>query len=118
MIKIPYTNIQLGKVKAEVSKRQPISLKIIEKIVQIQKIRTRRDIENWKSAINSAQSILRPNRKLLMDVYEDISRDGHITGIVGAIKNKIKAKKFQVGEDDKQTEIFLKKCFLSYWIYL
>lgn len=113
MFTIPYTNIQLGKVKAEVSKRQPLSLKVLEKIIQIQKTRTRRDIEDWKGAINSAQSILRPNRKQLMDVYEDIGRDGHITGIVGAIKNKIKAKKFQVGEDDKQTEIFQKKWFFE-----
>ncbi len=113
MFKIPYTNIQLGKATAEVTKKQPMSLKLIEKIIQIQKIRTRRDVEDWKSAINTAQSVLSPNRRYLIDIYEDISRDGHITGIVRAIKNKIKAKNFKVGDDDKQTEIFQQKWFFD-----
>lgn len=113
MFNIPYTNIQLGKVKAEV-KKQPLGLKIIESIIQIQKVRTRRDIADWKSAINTAISTISPNRKALIDTYEDISRDGHITGIMGAIKNKIKAKNFKVGDDDKQTEIFQQKWFFDF----
>jgi phage gp29-like protein len=50
-------------------------------IRQIQ--RTSQDINNWRSAIRTAESTVNPTRRLLYDLYSDILLDGHLSSVVG-----------------------------------
>lgn len=54
--------------------------------------RGRKDIQTWRGALVSAESIWYPNRSRLYDLYEDIILDGHLSGVVSkridAVLNK------------------------------
>ena len=90
-MKIPYTNIEIGKIQ-NIDIRRPAKANIQEKIVAETQLRTKQNISDWVNAVNSAKNTIDPDRQYLMKVYEDIDLDGHITGIITAIKNKVKAK--------------------------
>lgn len=45
--------------------------------------RSRKDIGDVKTALQSAESVHYPNRTRLFDIYEDSVLDGHLTGIIG-----------------------------------
>lgn len=44
--------------------------------------RTTKDIGTFKNALQSAESVHYPNRTLLYDLYDHITLDGHLTGIM------------------------------------
>lgn len=44
--------------------------------------RTPKDIGTWRDAIRNAESLYAPNRTKLLDLYEDVRLDGHLTGLV------------------------------------
>lgn len=54
--------------------------------------RTPKDIANWKTAIETAESVYYPNRAELYDLYSRIELDGHLSGIwrkhLASIRNK------------------------------
>jgi phage gp29-like protein len=55
---------------------------IIQKIIITQNKRGSQDIENWRNAIQSAESVTMPRRILLYDLYEEILVDGHLTAVI------------------------------------
>ena len=102
-----------------IDKSQPGSTKIIERIIFRQQIRQREDIGDWRNALRLAESVTNPDRTNLIRIYKDVDLDGHITGIMGAIKNKIKAKPFMIvdsnGEiDEKNTALFETEWFFKF----
>lgn len=116
--KIPYTNIQIGVIQ-NLDRRQPERTKITEKIILRQQVRQRQDIGEWRIALSLAESIENPNRTELIKIYKDVDLDGHITGIVGSIKNKIKSKPFMIvdsnGEiDEDKTKLFQKEWYFKF----
>lgn len=116
--KIPYTNIEIGKIK-NLNKPQPQSTKVAERIVMRQQIREREDVGKWRMALLLAESVTNPDRTALIKIYKDVDLDGHITGIIGSIKNKIKAKPFMIvdsqGEkDEDKTALFEKEWFFKF----
>jgi len=54
--------------------------------------RSRKDIGSFKSALQSAEAIHSPQRIQLFNLYDDITLDGHLTGItnkrISAVQNK------------------------------
>lgn len=116
--KIPYTNIQIGEIQ-NIDQRQPERTKIIQKLILRQTVRTKEDIKNWRTALLFAESVTMPDRAELIKIYNDVMLDGHINGIINAIKNKIKAKEFLIikpnGEkDDDVTKLFEKEWFFKF----
>ncbi len=100
-----------------VDKNQPGRTKIIDLIVERQLIRVRQDVEKWRRALIQAEDVLTPDRTQLIKVYKDVILDGHITGIISSIKNKIKSKGFSiVGEDVKKDEEKT-KLFETQWFF-
>lgn len=65
---------------------QPI---LIQKIDIRQINRSTQDIDSWRSAIRSAESIINPTRKLLYDLYSDLLLDGHLTAVIGKRINAV-----------------------------
>ena len=116
--KIPYTNIQIGSIQ-NIDKKQPQSTRVAERIVLRQQIRRREDVGAWRNALLVAESVTNPDRTDLIRIYKDVDLDGHITGIVSSIKNKIKSKPFEIvnskGEaDEDKTALFEKEWFFKF----
>lgn len=89
----------------DVSKANPARTNIAESIVKKQRVQVVHDIKDWRSAVDRATSIINPQTYDLMQIYKHVDSDGHVTGIVSSIKNKIKAKDFEiVGSDGKELE--------------
>lgn len=68
--------------------------KIIINDIHIQQVnRTRQSVENWRNAHKAAESIANPNRTRLYDLYDDITLDGHLSGLItkrnSAVLNKV-----------------------------
>ena len=100
-------------------RKQPNLTRVAERIVLRQQIRRREDIGDWRRALLTAESVLNPDRTELIRIYKDVDLDGHITGIIGSIKNKIKAKPFMIvdsnGEvDEDKTALFEKEWYFKF----
>jgi len=54
--------------------------------------RSKKDIATWRNALVSAESVYFPNRSRLYDIYDDITLDGHLHGVIAkridAVLNK------------------------------
>ena len=111
-----------GRLKVNVQnidKKQPGRTKISERIILRQQVRQREDVGDWRHALLIAESADHPDRTELIKVFKDVDLDGHITGIVSSIKNKIKSKPFMIvnaqGEiDEDKTALFEKEWFFKF----
>lgn len=102
-----------------IDKKQPNRTQISQRIVLRQQIRQREDVGDWRDALLLAESADHPDRTQLIKIYKDVDLDGHITGIVSSIKNKIKSKPFMIvndqGEaDEDKTALFEKEWFFKF----
>jgi len=65
---------------------------IINQLNVVSADRSKKDIGDFKSALQSAESVHYPNRTRLQDLYKDIILDGHLSGIISkridAVLNK------------------------------
>ena len=111
-----------GRLKVNVQnidKKQPRRTQVASQITLRQQIRKREDIGDWRHALLIAESVDHPDRSELIKIFKDVDLDGHITGIVSSIKNKIKSKPFMIvnpaGElDEDKTELFEKEWFFKF----
>lgn len=88
-----------------VSRKQPIKTRIIDKIIEVQNYRNRQDIGKWRAGLVAAEATILPNRLGLYRSYADAVLDLHLTSVMGSRKNKIKCKKFKiVGVNGKEVE--------------
>jgi len=102
-----------------IDQKLPRKVNIIDQIVYNQLLQTRKDISDWVSAVNQAKSPYNPDRTDLIDVYRDISIDGHLSGIITSIKNKVKAKPYMIvdqsgNEDKDKTKLFNQEWFVNF----
>ena len=100
-------------------RKQPNLTNIAERIVLRQQIRKQDDVGDLRRALLTAESVINPDRTDLIKIYKDVDLDGHITGIIGSIKNKIKAKPFMIvdakGEiDEDKTALFEKEWYFKF----
>ena len=111
-----------GRLKSNIQnidRKQPTRSKIAERIIMRQQIRKREDVGDWRNALLTAESVTLPDRSDLIRIYKDVDLDGHITGIVSSIKNKIKSKPFMIvdssGEfDEEKTKLLEKEWFFRF----
>ncbi|MDR1345951.1 MAG: DUF935 domain-containing protein [Bacteroidales bacterium] len=66
--------------------------------------RKTQDIENWRTAIRSFESIMNPSRVLLYDMYDDIMLDGQIVAVWNKRKDAILNKTLICSKDGKSHE--------------
>ena len=85
-------------------RKQPNLTQIAERIVLRQQIRKREDVGDWRRALLTAESVTNPDRTDLIKIYKDVDLDGHITGIIGSIKNKIKTKPFMIVDSNGEID--------------
>lgn len=62
----------------------------LPRFIETQKLRAKRDVTNWQSALRQAESIDNPNRIQLYNIYDDILLDAHLTS---QIQKRVEAVK-------------------------
>lgn len=97
---------------------RPNTKAIIEKIVNQFKDKSRKDIQKWRTAIQVAQNPEMPRRDILMDLYEDLSTDGHLSSQIRLRKDATLNTDFQIinkttGDVDVEKTAF----FNASWFY-
>jgi len=123
---LPAVNIskQQSSIVGEPHRKEPGAINpifVMDEVLKLQMFQIRVDLNRWITAINQAESTLLPDRTELMQVYKDIKLDAHLTGVMNAIKNKIKSKEFQLvdqsgnTDDDACEAIFEQQWFFD-WI--
>lgn len=113
-------NISFSKVQ-DVSKARPEDAnlrKYIQKLQQ-QVHRVKEDVQKWRNATTSAESILNPQRFNLYRVYNDIVLDAHLTAAMQQRKNLILSRNFKIvdkagKENEEKTKLIKKKWFREF----
>ncbi len=109
----------IGKNKAvnEIKRKSKKKAKKLEREMRKQALsRAAVQINVWKNARVSAESILMPNNTQIITVFRDIEIDAHLWALMQTIRLKVMANKFQVYDssdnvDEEATEVFQKKWF-------
>lgn len=96
-------------------RKRPTRVGLNDRINKQAFLQTRKDMQDFSNAVNRAKSETHPNRAELMDVYRDISLDGHLTGIVESIKRKIKGREYHIINQDKTVDKELTAKFEQKW---
>lgn len=81
------------------AKQLPEKQIIINNIDIRQIDRTSQDIESWRTAIRSAESVFNPTRKRLYDLYHDILLDGMLSSAIEKRQNAIINRPFSFMHD-------------------
>lgn len=114
MVKIPFTNIEIGRVKNRDVNR-PDRADVLKQIQITQLMRVREDIERWRNAVNMAESKLAPDRTDLMRVYQDITLDAHLTSLLSTVRLKVLASAFYIETESGDIDKVLTERFRKSW---
>lgn len=122
-MRIPYTNIKIGKVNSKATRKRKNSDDILKKIKISQLVRTREDVDKWRNAMQRAESVLLPDRTDLNRIYKDIMLDSHLSSVVQTTILKTTSSPFFIetesGEiDEELTDVFRKKWFRDFVKYV
>ncbi|MGE0636001.1 MAG: DUF935 family protein [Bacteroidia bacterium] len=113
------------KTKTKPAAKQPVLLKrppktsLIGQVVEQSRARTRKDINDWRKAINRAESSTNPRRDQLIQLFKEVELDNHITGLIEhSRKGSLLSEEFQVvGATDGKPDKELTQLFKSAWFY-
>jgi hypothetical protein len=93
-------------------------INILQQINYFNLYATKQDVKNWQAARLVAIDYLVPDWTEYIRVLDDVMIDGHISGIIQTIKDKIQAKEFEIvnaaGEPDEDK---IKDLFDQEWFY-
>lgn len=93
---------------------------VIEKIAKQFKDTSRKDIQKWRTAIQVAESPEKPRRDLIIDIYDDLMTDSHLSSQMEIRKAATLNTSFQViskktGEvNPEKTQLLQKKWFYEF----
>lgn len=115
-------NIVEDKEIKEVERKIPQGAIIDKKIMRTQLYRIQLDIMRWRSAINVAESILRPERVELVRIYRDILLDAHLYSLYQSRKNNVLGADFSIVNSkgdilEAETKLFHKEWFSKFMDY-
>ncbi|MDX5396525.1 MAG: DUF935 domain-containing protein, partial [Hymenobacteraceae bacterium] len=104
--------------RAAVSKKQAVS--IMMQVIRQQRTQTRKDVEDWKQAKRMAENPDKPNRRKLIEIYQDAIIDGHLLSQMNNRIIRVTNKKFKIVdrntkvEDIEKTKLLKKKWFKNF----
>jgi len=79
------------------------TIKVTELVLK-QPYRSNVDIASWRTAIQSAESIISPRRLLLYDLYEDLMLDGHLRSVIDKRRRAVRAMPISFLKDGEEVE--------------
>ena len=62
------------------------------------------DIQKWRNAITSAESVYNPMRVQLYELYNDLMLDGHLISVIGKRRRSIKKAPIVFMRKEKEDE--------------
>lgn len=65
-------------------------------VLEQYRARARKDIQNWRNALNAAENPNRPRRAQLLDVYREIALDAHLHGQLELRRRRVLSARFAV----------------------
>lgn len=79
---------------------------VVQEIKQVSVDRTPKDIQSWRNAHRTAESIYYPNRSRLLDLYSDVELDGYLSGVWGKRRDTATNKEIRfVDASGKEVEL-------------
>jgi hypothetical protein len=97
--------IQIGKAEIEdvqnVSKNIPTGQNIKQKVVVERELtRSAQNVNKWRTATITAESVINPNRTELYKIYKDVVLDAHLSALMNTIKLKVTSGDFDLCNAD------------------
>lgn len=106
-----------------VKNKKNVDIQKVTVKVETQLYRARQDIGKLKAALQSAESIIAPQRYLLYQTYKDVVLDGHLTGCIENRINMTLSRQHQFlnkdgSVNDEATKLLNTKWFYDYARYV
>lgn len=94
--------------EVQVTKESTLEKKsiVVNQIVLRSIDRSSKDIQSYKTALQSAEYVIRPNRVALYDLYATVELDGHLTGIWKKRVASVRNKKLHFNANGKKIDAF------------
>jgi phage gp29-like protein len=108
--------VNIGAKERAYQEQRKESQKAMNRVFQMAITRTKKGMNDWKTATMSAESIQNPNNAYLQDLYSDIDVDAHLFALMQTVKLKTLANSFAIQDEngenvDELSELFRKKWF-------
>jgi SPP1 gp7 family putative phage head morphogenesis protein len=87
---------------------------VINQIRLIQLQRQKAEIDRWRNALRSAESVTNPLRRPLLELYRELMLDAHLYAIVDKRIRAVTRRRFSYVEDDVDTSE-INRMFASPW---
>lgn len=115
-------NFKLARQKSEPKAKTP-TRRAVDLIIEQNRARAKKDIENWRRALNTAERYPNPRRYLLMDVYRELVIDANLSGQMEQRKAKTIQSRFYVYDkagkaDADLSDLLRKPWFLRFLNYM
>lgn len=91
--------------------------KLLDQLIASQTARGRKDIRQWRTAIQAAENVENPNRSLLYNIYDEIDLDSHLTNEIQKRILAVKGARFAMYKDDDSIDADATKLFRKPWFY-
>jgi hypothetical protein len=115
-MKIPFTNIDIQ--FSNFDKPKPKSQSISRQITFEQQLqRVRQDATKFKIAVESAESVVYPNRFLLCQTYQNVVLDGQIQSAMLQRKMRVMASQFMLVDKAGETDEEKTSLLTQQWFY-
>lgn len=90
---------------------------VYSRIIERTNARTRKDIDNWRQALRSAENFERPRRLLLYNLYDELVLDNHLSSIMSTRKFRMMGQAFKVVDINGQPMDEQTALLQSPWFY-
>jgi len=95
---------------------------ISSKLTQVNNYIAKITLSRYKNAVDTAENILYPNRTELLQIYNDVIKDAHLSSVIKHRKTRIKGLQYNLykdsGKTDKQSlNLFTNKSFNKFLEY-
>lgn len=92
--------------------------KLLDQIIERAKNRTKADLQNWRSALYSAENVIQPQKQWLLRIYDEISLDPHMIGLIeNGRKASVMSEEFQLVDKQGKVNTEMTDFFTSEWFY-
>ena len=99
------------------------SNKLLDKLVTSNTARARKDIRQWRSALQQAENVENPKRTLLYNLYDELVLDTHLSAEVQKCILAVRGSQFSIynqadgSADVNKTELLTKPWFYTFLDY-
>ena len=87
-----------------VDKKKPAGSDLITRIQPSQLVRSNSDVKKWRTALQIAESTIRPDRTELIRIYKDVVLDAHLSSVMQQRTNKVLSRSFKITDSNGDTD--------------